>query len=1237
MLGRTPIPTVAPEAASSSSSSHDIRRVLRLHNIGLAFARVVVFGLVVARLKWGIVRSIQSGMSRVGALKLCRERHGALLLVGYLVLCTVDSVDTCDAHHTHHVVNAPRLVVLGLWGAHVALTWSRSLDPGSRVRALDYSLEIAPRVKVVFCAAGAAAFVLDLMHIHSARSVVRACAEISAALVALVSARLVGRATMVVSRAVGSYDGKLGPEAIRRKEMAVAARSLAMFEDPSRSSEGEVFFEYCALEATYACLLRLGGFFVVSACVGLYLAESDVTEAHSTTHQLRHELRDHSGCDVLWLQYADFFNDASLPLYWAIFMQPLFDDPPGRLRKPEKPWTKPPPRDGDAALEIIRPSREAPRDEDRMVEIHASLTEAFVIDDIVAAPVATLFAGRDSFFVAFEWWRGRWREVARSEILRNETNPRFARAFRVPFRDKIDLALVVCNLKDAGRNETPEWRAYSEGNNKHAACDKHARVDLERISDHTVVAYARVSPLVHPSPPSSWAPPSYLPYAPDPGVSWILADLRPRPPREPRAFRAGGDVRLAARVLRRSPAFPRDAYLALRSYALPTPHESRGSLVGVVETRDDDTDDAPETSPNAKPQPDAFAALWNLLVGQNSDDGTDTELEEVPNALHPPKDPEAPPTTTTAAAAAEAVVLFCEEMIESGFGVTVPAAALADLAAARREDAELLARRRETAGGGKDLLWLDSLQNLTATSSATYERLSRAYAAGEDGDGTQISAFLASTRKKVPALAFQPVNLHVQFLVFDTRRVEAIVSIGCFAAHALEFKKGGIARLKRAYAARLATLRARAAQRDKAIAMFTHEPPPPPEPCVVERAVSSSSSSSSRKIWFWGRSSALSRAERSWDDDEDEDEEDYFVDDYEEDAEDEAPEDEPFLEWPQSLESMPLDAKLLELDHKIQQRFDRVLCQALATIATCASLELERRVARKSSSSSSSSSSSRRTKDSPEALARLGLLVEFESLLSTHGAEKAMLEDYSHAVAALRDCVVVFDADLQAPDVKFDRAARVAATLRLPASRAAVDALGGNSSLRIVPVLFTQGINEMQSVANAVGNTTIQDAINRESIADLEAYFDDFDHLDKLNAKAAAVKRAPPLLRQDLRTIRNNIEAAHLRRKHWRMLAAVADFVRAIGGARVTSCKSGKDRTGMSVTFEQSRLLNVHHRLSADNFDRALYLSRLHGTRVENAAKNVGKPVFAFNAFQIACLPAIYRPPISVASQRVVS
>ncbi len=55
----------------------------------------------------------------------------------------------------------------------------------------------------------------------------------------------------------------------------------------------------------------------------------------------------------------------------------------------------------------------------------------------------------------------------------------------------------------------------------------------------------------------------------------------------------------------------------------------------------------------------------------------------------------------------------------------------------------------------------------------------------------------------------------------------------------------------------------------------------------------------------------------------------------------------------------------------------------------------------------------------------------------------------------------------------------------------------------------------------------------------------------------------------------HGVTGLHLRRKETRVLTLSSHVVRLLGGGRLISCKSGKDRTGMSVTAEQVGLLSL--------------------------------------------------------------
>ena len=183
-----------------------------------------------------------------------------------------------------------------------------------------------------------------------------------------------------------------------------------------------------------------------------------------------------------------------------------------------------------------------------------------------------------------------------------------------------------------------------------------------------------------------------------------------------------------------------------------------------------------------------------------------------------------------------------------------------------------------------------------------------------------------------------------------------------------------------------------------------------------------------------------------------------------------------------------------------------------------------------------------------------------------------------------------------------------------------------------MPVLFNQGVNEQQSVANSLHpeRTRVQSEINKESMQELRRYAEAL--CDWRRGGGGEATRASPThdeLMGRVTTFGIRVQEAKPTEKNVEILAEAATLVRDMGGGRVTSCKSAKDRTSMSVTLEQARLVQAHHGLSDTHIDWLANVMREHGVRLTNCLKNIGKKRYAFNALQVQFLPKQFRPPKS--------
>ncbi|CEG50385.1 Inositol-polyphosphate 4-phosphatase [Plasmopara halstedii] len=267
---------------------------------------------------------------------------------------------------------------------------------------------------------------------------------------------------------------------------------------------------------------------------------------------------------------------------------------------------------------------------------------------------------------------------------------------------------------------------------------------------------------------------------------------------------------------------------------------------------------------------------------------------------------------------------------------------------------------------------------------------------------------------------------------------------------------------------------------------------------------------------------------------------------------------------------------------------------------------------------------------------RFGYFLHFESLLSTQGQEYGMLEDFAAGVRWLRHVFLQFRRHstsgsyflLKRLNSTGHDDQSLVLTMGLDENDMKLLPIKLQSGETMIPihcVLFTQGVNEKQSLVHAYKSSAVklQERVNRENLYELKRIYGLYDQV-----RTNEQKDCPDLVHFEilLQQIEHQIlSCTNQYKKNVTLLMDTSDFCRALGGARVTCCKSGKDRTAMSVTLEQTRLLWKEMQ-SFQNL-RLCANMRLYGVRRRNVYLNTKADKFAFNEMQRKMLPECFKPP----------
>eukprot|EP00069_Balaena_mysticetus_P001681 bmy_15474T0 len=236
-----------------------------------------------------------------------------------------------------------------------------------------------------------------------------------------------------------------------------------------------------------------------------------------------------------------------------------------------------------------------------------------------------------------------------------------------------------------------------------------------------------------------------------------------------------------------------------------------------------------------------------------------------------------------------------------------------------------------------------------------------------------------------------------------------------------------------------------------------------------------------------------------------------------------------------------------------------------------------------------------------EQLHTVGLIVQYEGLLSTYSEEIGMLEDMAVGISDLKkvafkiteatsnDVLPVITGRREHYVVEVKLPGRMFESLPLQIKEGQL--------LHVYPVLFNVGINEQQTLAERFGDVSLQESINQENFELLKEYYTVF--MEKMPPDYISHFQEQNDLKGLLENLHQNIQAKKRKNVEIMWLAATLE-------------KSSHYFILSPISNIEVNKKHCRHR---------------EGCRIENVLKNIKCRKYAFNMLQLMAFPKYYRPP----------